>query len=310
VAKAVLGRGLDALLGDADESFSASFADTQRDAPRLPEGITRGDDGVLFADIAKLLPNPRQPRREFESETLAELADSIREHGVIQAVTIEETTDGNFYIITGERRCRAAKLAGLSRVPVQLKKYSDSKKLEVALIENIQREDLNPLEEARAYEELMRLNNLSQDETAKRVGKKRSTVANALRLLRLNGEMQSAVLDGSLSAGHARAVLSVNDEADRRALFERIRAEEMSVRQAEKAAQTLNGETPAEARKERRENVKPQPARNPDLAFVEQKFIDALGTKVSIKGGIDKGAILIEYFSREDLDRLYDIITQ
>ncbi|GMO45838.1 MAG: ParB/RepB/Spo0J family partition protein [Treponemataceae bacterium] len=310
MAKAVLGRGLDALLGDADESFSASLADAQGDAPRLPAGITRGNDGVLFAEIEKLLPNPYQPRREFEGETLAELADSIRKHGVIQPVTIEEATDGNFYIIAGERRCRAAKLAGLSHIPAQVKKYSDSKKLEIALIENIQREDLNPLEEARAYEELMRLNNLNQDETAKRVGKKRSTVANALRLLRLSGDMQAAVADGSLSAGHARAVLSVGDETGRRALYEKIIAEGMSVRQAEKAAQSLNGETTDDTRKERRENGKSNISRNPDLIFVEQKFIDALGTKVSIKGGIDKGTILVEYFSREDLDRLYEIITQ
>jgi ParB family chromosome partitioning protein len=311
VAKNALGRGLDALLADNEDSFAAHKTDSA--AARLPGGITQGEDGVLFAPIEKLIPNPHQPRREFEQASLDELADSIREHGVIQPVTIEDAGDGGFIIIAGERRTRAAKLAGLATVPVHLKKYADSKKLEIALIENIQRQDLNPLEEARAYSDLMMLNNISQEEAARRVGKKRSTVANALRLLRLPEAMQKALADGSLSAGHARALLSVSDTRARQALFERITAEGISVRETEQAAQKANDgrglglEAP-------RIDDKPQDtpkkdARDADLIAVEQKLINALGTKVSIKGGFDKGTLLIEYFSRDDLDRVYEIIT-
>jgi ParB family chromosome partitioning protein len=309
VAKNALGRGLDALLEDAGAPFSVSFADVQEKKEQLPQGIVRGEDGVLLAPIEKLLPNPHQPRRTFEEDSLAELVDSIREHGVIEPIIVEEAGGGDFYIIAGERRARAAKQAGLATIPVaRLKKYSDTQKLEIALIENIQREDLNPLDEARAYADLMQLNNLSQEETAQRVGKKRSTVANALRLLRLPSDMQDAVRDNRISAGHARALLSINDLSAQRVLFEKILAEGLSVRQAEKSAQLLNDDDSDETRDEGRKSKKSAPARDPDLVSIEQKFIDALGTKVSIKGGFDKGAIQIEYFSRDDLDRLYEII--
>ena len=314
MAKSALGRGLDALLADTEDSFDARHADSAAASvmARLPEGITQDKDGVLFAPVEKLIPNPHQPRREFEQTSLEELSDSIREHGLIQPITVEDAGGGSFIIIAGERRTRAAKLAGLAVVPVQLKKYTDNKKLEVALIENIQREDLNPLEEARAYSELMMLNNISQEEAAKRVGKKRSTVANALRLLRLPGTMQKAVSDGSLSAGHARALLSVADTGAREALFARIIAEGISVREAEAAAQKLNDSGVIGGEKPHGGTHTAPPkegARDADLTAIEQTLINKLGTKVSIKGGFDKGALLIEYFSRDDLDRVYEIIT-
>jgi ParB family chromosome partitioning protein len=312
VAKNALGRGLDALLADAEDSPAARQADSSA-APRLPQGITQNKDGVFFAPIEKLIPNPHQPRREFDQASLDELADSIRQHGVIQAVTIEAAEDGNFIIIAGERRTRAAKLAGLAAIPIQLKKYTDNKKLEIALIENIQREDLNPLEEARAYSELMLLNNISQEETAKRVGKKRSTVANALRLLRLPDNMQKALADGSLSAGHARALLSIAITEAREALFEKIILEGITVREAEAAAQKISEGGISGSQNslsgEKQKAVPKEDARDADLIAIEQKLINTLGTKVSIKGDFDKGALLVEYFSRDDLDRVYEIIT-
>jgi ParB family chromosome partitioning protein len=328
VAKNALGRGLDALLGDAEESsgaggYGASFGSVAGGAalPELPAGIERGEDGVLLAPVDRLVPNPHQMRREFEPEALEELADSIRENGLIQPITIEDAQNGSFFIIAGERRTRAAKLAGLTKIPVLLKKFSDRQKLEIALIENIQREDLNPLEEAQAYAQLMELSGLNQEDVAKRVGKKRSTIANAVRLLRLPDDMRQALIAGSLSAGHARALLSVTGGEAQRGLFERVIADGLSVREAEQYAQILNaggslallGGTSSGAKKSglRIKNAPPEESsRDPDLTFIEQKFIDVLGTKVDINGDFDKGSIQIDYFSRDDLDRLYEIIAK
>jgi len=313
VAKNALGRGLDALLGDAGDSPSYSPAGTKTNL--LPAGIERGNDGVLLAPLIQLFPNPHQMRRDFEPEALQELADSIRENGILQPITIEDAENGSFFIIAGERRARAAKLAGLTHIPVLLKKFSERQKLEVALIENIQREDLNPLEEAHAYAELMELSNIGQEEAAKRVGKKRSTIANAVRLLRLPDDVQQAITNGTLTAGHARALLSVLDTTAQHALFEYIVQNGLSVREAEQCAQTLNvggslnsGQAPV--KKSAPIKITPsEDQRDPDLAFIEQKFIDVLGTKVSIKGNFEKGCIHVDYFSREDLERLYEILS-
>lgn len=289
---------------EVSESLAAAGAQSAHHS--LPAGITMGDDGTLYADIDALQPNPHQPRVEFESGALEELAESIREHGIIQPVTVEDAGGGTFYIITGERRTRAARLAGMTRVPVQLRQYSDEHKLEVALIENIQREDLNPIEEALAYRKLMELENLSQDEVAKRVGKNRSTITNALRLLKLPEDMQTALAGGRLTAGHARALLSVLNPADQRVLFARITGNDMSVREAEQHAAALNAGSRAGGNTKEKPK---QPEKAPEIAAAEQAFIDALGTKVSLNGSLERGSIRIEYFSREDLDRLYELIT-
>ncbi|MBO5137001.1 MAG: ParB/RepB/Spo0J family partition protein [Spirochaetaceae bacterium] len=270
----------------------------------LPKGVQQEENGSLSVDISLLVPNPHQPRTEFESESLQELADSIREHGVLQPPTIEDAGNGTFYIIQGERRTRASKLAGLSRIPVILKKYSETDKLEVALIENIQRENLNPVEEAVAYQKLMEMGKLSQEEMAQRVGKKRSTVANALRLLKLPEDMQNALVSGEITAGHARALLSVVNPADQRILFARIIGNGLSVREAEEAATELNNGGRVVTKKK----VTKETKKNPDITSIEQQFIDVLGTKVSLKGDLQKGSIVIDYFSSDDLDRLYNII--
>lgn len=272
----------------------------------LPKGIESDDDGQLWVNPALLKPNPHQPRQEFDEAKLQELADSIREHGVVQSITIEDAGDGSFYIIAGERRTRAARIAGLDKVPVQLRRYNDEKKLEVALIENIQRADLNPVEEARAYYKLMEIGGLSQDQVASRVGKNRSTVANAVRLLKLPEDMQSALVNGTITAGHARALLSVESQTDQRVLFGRIVGQGLSVRQAEAQANELNSGVKPESKKPAPSAA---PARDPNFVALEQQFIDALGTKVILKGDMKRGSMEIDYFSREDLDRLYTIIT-
>lgn len=285
-----LGKGLDALL-------SGTSADETR-----PQNASQGEVRI---PLDKLKANPNQPRKFFDEESLQELAASIREHGIIQPIIVEEAPDGTYTIIAGERRNRAARLAGLREVPAIIRNYSDERRLEVALIENVQRSDLNPLEEAQAYRQLMELTGLSQDEVAARVGKNRSTVANALRLLKLPEDMQNALATQQLTSGHARAILSVVNPADQRVLFDKILAEAISVREAEKFAQELNGGIRAGDKPKDRERVR---EKAPELLAIEQRFIDALGTKVSISGGLKRGTIRIDYYSMEDLDRLYAIL--
>lgn len=302
-----LGAGLDALMGSDGQDGAESAKDGKKSAakPELAKGLSADENGRLFVEVALLKPNPQQPRTVFNQDELDELAASIKENGIIQPVTIEDAGDGFFYIIAGERRTRAAKIAGVEKIPVQLVTYSDEKKLEIALIENIQRSDLNAIEEAKAYYKLMELSGLSQDQVAAKVGKNRSTVANAVRLLKLPEDMQGALVQGKLSAGHARAILSVADATDQQILFGKIMGQGMSVRQAEEAAAALNGgpkpkKDPPAAKPDRRD---------PDFAHLEQQFIDVLGTKVVLKGSPERGSISIDYFSRADLNRLYEIFT-
>ncbi|HNQ96869.1 MAG: ParB/RepB/Spo0J family partition protein [Spirochaetales bacterium] len=290
-----LGRGLEALLEESEDKEQTTVA------------TAKGGAGTeLFISPSLLKPNPHQPRQEFDEEALRELADSIREHGIIQPIIVEETGNGGYYIIAGERRTRAARLAGLTEVPVIVKKFSEERKLEVALIENIQRENLNPVEEARAYYQLMTLGNLSQEETATRVGKNRSTVANALRLLKLPEDILSSLASGQITPGHARAILAVLNPADQRILFGRIIGNALSVRETERMAAELNGGSRATATK--KEKKPADSSRSMEVATLEQKFIDAFGTKVTVKGSLDRGSIEISYFSRDDLDRIYELI--
>lgn len=313
-----LGRGLDALMASVPKEEAAPAAEVKTEkkstaskskaaASSLPAGIETDENGTLWIDPKKLKPNPHQPRKKFSEEQLNELADSIREHGVLQAVTIEDAGDGMFYIIAGERRTRASLILGLEKIPVQLKKYSDEKKLEIALIENIQRADLNAIEEAQAYYKLMELSGLTQDDVAKRVGKQRSTVANALRLLKLPEDMQDSLTNGQISAGHARAILSVENTTNQRTLFGKIVAESLSVRKAEELAKNLN-----EGRVVKKDDggASPEKARDPNVEALEQQFINALGTKVTLKGSMSRGSLVIDFFSRSDLDRIYDILTR
>ena len=301
MAKLGLGKGLGALL---DEENTETVQER-----KLPAGVEADADGQLWIKPELLKPNPHQPRQEFDEESLSELAESIRENGIVQAVTVEAADNGDFYIIAGERRTKAAMLAGLEKIPVQLRKYSDEKKLEIALIENIQRADLNPIEEAQAFKNLMMMAGITQDEVARRVGKNRSTVANALRLLELPDDIQGALVGGKISAGHARTILSVDGDTDRHVLYGRIVGGGLSVREAEAAAKEMNGEGTAQkadkSKKSTSMNIAPQ---NPEIAALEAKFREALGTKVTLKGALDGGFLQIEYFSAADLDRLYNLI--
>ncbi len=299
-AKHGLGRGLDALLEGADSKEAGEESAENRESRA---------DAVVMLSPDLLKANPSQPRKEFDNEALKELADSIKEHGVIQPVIAEKAEGEGYFIVAGERRVRAARLAGLSEVPVIVREVSDKSRLTLALIENIQRENLNPIEEAEAYDELMRLENLSQEEAAARVGKSRPAVANALRLLKLPDDMRKSLASGQITAGHARALLSVANPADRRALFERIEKEGLSVRECEALSAELNSGGRA-ASLETSKKKKASSALDPDLLVLQEKLIEMFGTKVAIKGNATKGAIEISYFSAEDLNRVCELLSK
>ena len=321
-----LGKGVDALFPpDAQESlYQQNFyageanlpgADTPTpleadtgvplDAQDAPAAVK---DRIVAVPLDKIAANPNQPRKDFADEDMRELTDSVREHGIILPPVVEETGDGNYIIVMGERRIRAARAAGLTEVPVLVRSYSEQKRMEVALIENIQRVDLNPVEEAMAYRQLMELTGLSQDEVAARVGKNRSTVANTLRLLKLPPAMLDALVSGVLSPGHGRALLSVTGGANQETLFREITGRGLSVREAEKRAAALNGGGEKSSVEVHVLNRDAAPRRDPELAAMEQRFIDTLGTKVAINGDLSKGTIRIDYYSMDDLDRLLGIL--
>ncbi|MEE1211589.1 MAG: ParB/RepB/Spo0J family partition protein [Treponema sp.] len=319
-----LGLGLDALMGGSNAARAEIKESTQGHSvekaeekavpvsvekpANIPEGIEVDENGGLWLDPALLIPNPQQPRKEFDSKALEELCDSIREHGIVQPIIVEKAAEGdNYYIIAGERRTRAAKMAGLTKVPVQIRKYDEIKKLEVALIENIQRADLNPIDEALAYYNLMQMGDLKHEEVAQRVGKNRTTVTNSLRLLKLPEDMQKSLIDGQISAGHARALLSVTNPSDQRIMFGKIVGNGLNVRQAEALANEYNNGGRAAGEKSKKKKVE---KKDPDIAEIEQKFMEIFGTKVVLKGSIDKGSIQIDYYSRQDLDRLYNVIAR
>lgn len=283
-----LGKGLGALIPDSDLDKQDS------------------GEGVRTLPLTRLRPNPDQPRRSFPEESLAELASSLKTHGLIQPILVEEAGDGNYLIVAGERRFRAAAIAGLSEVPVIVRSFTPEMRLETALIENVQREDLNPVEEAEAYRALMAMGGRSQEEVADVVGKSRSAVANSLRLLRLPESVLAALRSGSLSAGHAKALLQVADPGRRDLLFARIVSEGISVREAESAAQDLN----APSGGAHKAGPRPQKAKEPEIREVEERLIEALGTKVSVRGDGKKGVIAIEYYSLEDLERILDVLAR
>jgi ParB family transcriptional regulator, chromosome partitioning protein len=305
-----LGKGLNALLENNDdndnESNAAPVDDQTVSSPVTVSGNKAQD--IVQLQVSKLVPNPGQPRKNFDETELQELADSIKTYGIIQPIIAADTGDGDYIIIAGERRTRAAKLAGLDTVPVIIRDYTDQKRLEISLIENIQRSDLNPIEEAAAFKNLMDFSSLSQDELAARVGKNRSTVANALRLLKLPIEIQKSIEEGKVSSGHARALLSVTDANSRDKLYREILTNEVSVREVEKRAAAINTDKQDKPKTTKGADNGKASKRPPEVDAMEEKFIGKLGTKVVIEGDANKGKIHIDYYSMEDLERLYEIL--
>lgn len=270
--------------------------------------------GVQKVPVAKLRPNPYQPRSAFSEEGLEELADSIRSRGVIQPILAEADAEGYYTIIAGERRLRAAEKAGLAEIPVIVREFSDAEKREISLVENIQRENLSPIDEAKAYRDVMESAGIGQDELARRVGKNRSTVANVLRLLKLPEEASRAVADGRVSSGHARALLSLSDPDLTNVLLQEIIDEGLSVRAAEERAREI--EQRPERRKRRdaasgagRTRGAAGSTRTAEMRELEDRLIGKLGTKVSIHGSNERGRIEIAYYSMDDLESLYRRLT-
>jgi ParB family chromosome partitioning protein len=249
--------------------------------------------------ISQIEPNREQPRKMFDEDALIELSESIKQYGVLQPLLVQKK-DNYYEIIAGERRWRAAKLAGIKEIPVVIKDYSDQEVMEIALIENIQREDLNPIEEARAYQRLIKDYRLKQDEVAEKVSKSRAAITNSLRLLKLDKRVQEMVMEGRLSNGHARTIISIEDGDKQYALAQRIFDEKLSVREVEKLMREMD--KPEKTPKELPEN---------DFVYrdLEEQLSKSLGTQVSIKNKKNnKGKIEIQYFSQAELERIIDAL--
>ncbi len=274
MAKKALGKGLSALI------------------PENPE-LSNGNS-VLQLKTTEIEANENQPRRKFDEEALNSLAESIKEHGIVQPIIVRRDGEG-YQIVAGERRWRAARIAGLKVVPVVVKDYSETQILEIALIENLQREDLNPIEEANAYKTLMEEHSFSQDEIGKRIGKSRSAITNSLRLLNLPSEIVEHLISGKLTAGHARAILAFDDDKKKIEAAERIINEGLNVRQAEKLSKE-------------KKTVKRIKSKSAEICDIEERLRNIFGTKVTITHSKKKGKIEIEYYGIDDLDKILDLL--
>ncbi len=281
MAKKGLGKGLGTIFGDESE--------------QIDEG------SILNVKISLVEPNKNQPRKNFDAEKLEALAQSLRENGMIQPIVVTKASGGRYTIVAGERRWRAAKLSGFSEVPVIVKDYSDQTVTEVALIENLQREDLNPIEEALGYKNLCDLYGLTQEEVSTKVGKSRSAVANSMRLLALDKSIQEHLISGEISEGHARAALSLESKELREFLINQVIANALNVRQAENLAKELQ--------KEPKKKKKPvADIYKIEIERLEKRIASSLGTKVKISHGAKKGKIEIEYYGNDDLERLLGLL--
>jgi ParB family transcriptional regulator, chromosome partitioning protein len=294
-----LGRGLSSLIPNkqgAPEPAQSPADFSQKIVASSTEEAIRGDKYIIEADINHIVENPHQPRHFFDEEKLQNLADSIKNHGIIQPLTVSK--NGNQYeLIAGERRLQAAKLAGLKKVPVIVKEVNELEKLELAIIENIQRHDLNPIEEGRAYQKLADEHQMSQEEIATKMGKSRSLVANKMRLLNLPIEVQKGLIDGKITEGHAKTILSLDNPEKQRALYELILKSNLTVRQAEDKTKEVSVKS-----------YRRSTSIDPELKRVEEELINLLGTKVKVSKSGDGGKILIEYYSHEDLESLVEKI--
>ena len=298
MAKTGLGRGLGALLGGQN---SPETTQAPTDSPSETQSVP--PETVRQVSIDSVQPCPSQPRKDFERQPLEELAESIKVNGILQPMVARTTEGGQLELIAGERRWRAAQIAGLETVPVIVREASDSQVLELALVENLQREDLNPIEEAQGYALLMEAFNLTQEATAQRVGKSRAAVANAVRLLNLSEPLQTHLRQGRLSVGHAKVILGLDDAQQQTLVANRVIKESLSVRETEDLVDKLQGASTSK--------TSPQPTsqtRGVHVTSLENRLKEKLGTKVSLTYRDGKGALTIKYFSDDDLERILNIL--
>lgn len=270
-----LGKGLGALIRENEQDMQNSVTELK---------------------ITELEANQNQPRRFFDDQALQELADSIKQHGVVQPIIVRKV-DESYQIVAGERRWRAARLAGLKTVPVVIKDYSNTQVMEIALIENLQRQDLNAIEEAIAYKSLLEEHDMTQEEISEKIGKSRSAIANTLRLLNLPEAIKSLVVQGKISAGHARALLAIEDQKKQLEIAEKIITQQLNVRDIEKLA----------AQKDSKEKIK-EIKKSVEIIELEDRLKKALATKVNIVHKKSKGKIEIEYYSNDDLERILELL--
>ena len=276
-----LGRGLNSLIPEGDPAKASQ-------------------SGLVMVPLESISPNPHQPRSKVDQEKLEELAASIREHGLIQPLIVTETSAGNYALIAGERRWRAATLAGLSELPVVVKEATPQEMLELAIIENVQRDDLNAIEEAVAYQQLIDEFGMTQEDVAKRVGKSRPTVANLVRLLKLGSDVQAAVVDGRMSGAHARALLPLPTPESQRAVMQTIDKNDLSVRQVEALFKKMLAGSKPKPKKVKRIS--------PEVVALADEISQSLGTKVDIQQGAKGGKVVIHYYSDEELQVIYESI--
>ena len=291
-----LGKGLGNLIPESDKEAQK----TKVVEKVVEKKVIVKEPAETIVKINEVEPNKNQPRRTFDEDALLELAESVKQHGVIQPLIVKKR-DKYYEIIAGERRWRAAKMAGLKEIPVVIKDLSDQEIMEVALIENIQREDLNPIEEAQAYQRLIKEYNYKQDELAERVSKSRVAVTNSMRLLKLDERVQKMIIDDMISAGHARALLAITDSEKQYTIAMKVFDEKLSVRETEKLIKNLD------------KQVKPKVNTTPENDFIyrdiENKLKESMGTKVIIHNkDNNKGKIEIEYYSQDDFERIVDIL--
>ena len=284
MAKRGLGKGLGTLF--------------ENDGAKIEETEQKGTSTLKITDVE---PNKKQPRKTFDKEKIEELALSIREYGLIQPIVVTPSKNGIYTIVAGERRWRAAKKAGLKEVPVVINDYTDEEVAEIALIENLQREDLNPIEEALGYHVLLEDFNLTQEMISQKIGKSRSAIANSLRLLSLDDDIKKLLISGEISSGHARAVLSLESSELRLALTKRIIEDNLNVRQAEEIAKQLN-------KKKKPKKEKQITVTDIETENLANRISSSLGTKVKIMHTAKRGKIEIEYYGNDDLDRILSLL--
>lgn len=303
--KGGLGRGLDALFADAvpvyenEDAANDTFKDTDKKTRTKKENdAEKNKDGVRYIKLHDIMPNLNQPRKTFKEEKIEELAASIKEHGIIQPIVVRKRENG-YEIVAGERRWRAARKAELTQVPCLVRELSDEQNMLFAIIENMQREDLNPIEEAEGLQRMMQTFGMTQEQVSKSVGKSRPYIANALRLLKLPQEIIEQIAEGNLSAAHGRTLAGIEDDDAKEKLCAKILQEGLSVRETEQLAGSLT-------KLQKKKAVKKM--KNPNEARVEEELKEILGTRVHIQQNGKKGKIEIEFFGKEELERLIELL--
>ncbi len=311
-----LGKGIGSLLGSFDYDSQVESIINKTTASEKTESASavstslpiaekkdKSDSiSAIYVPLSSISANPNQPRKSFDEESLKELSISIKEQGIIQPIIVEEIVPGRYSIIAGERRFRAAKMAGINKVPVIIKSLNEMQRIQMSLIENIQRENLNPIEEASAYQYLMQRSDMTQEQVAEKVGKSRSAIANSVRLLSLSDAIKDDLISGQISAGHARAILSLVNPSDQKLLRDKIIERDLSVREAEKLADEYNKGHKIVPKKKDKDD-------DPEITEIEERFVSAIGNRCEIKGNLSKGKLLIRYRSQQDLERIYSLLS-